>query len=97
MCLWGDERGGGDVGLTTSVVSVSSGAKSAVEARLNALKFSCYEQLRGLRCVMSHSYESGMTGESHFLHDGLWVATKWVNFAPKNYTENVVINLWGRQ
>lgn len=95
VCLWGDERGGGDVGLTTSVVSVSSAVNTAVQARLSALKFNCYEELRGLRCVMSQSSEDGMTGESHFLRDGLWVATKWVNFAPENYTENVIANLWG--
>ncbi len=97
VCLWGGDNGGGDVGLTTSVVSVDSAGETAVEARLGALNFSCYEQLRGLRCVMSQSSEDAMTGESHFLRDGLWVATKWVNFAPESYTESVVESLWGSQ
>jgi hypothetical protein len=97
VCLWGDDDGGGDVGLTTSVVSVNSAVETAVEARLRALNHSCYEQLRGLRCVMSQSSEDATSGESHFLRDGLWVATKWVNFAPENYTESVVENLWGSQ
>ena len=97
VCLWGDDDGGGDVGLTTSVVSVNTAVKTAVEARLRALNHSCYEQLRGLRCVISQSSEDATSGESHFLRDGLWVATKWVNFAPENYTESIVENLWGSQ
>lgn len=93
-CDWASANGGSGVGLSTDVVSVSAELGASVEARLLALEASCYEELSGLRCVTSGSGDGGIWGESHFLRDGLWLATKYVNFAPEDYTENVVANLW---
>ncbi|KGJ72193.1 hypothetical protein GY21_17010 [Cryobacterium roopkundense] len=96
-CDWASANGGSGVGLSTDVASVSPEVSVTIEARLRAVGANCYGELAGLRCVMSGSNDGDIWGESHFLRDSLWLATKYVNFAPANYTENVVANLWGSQ
>ena len=33
-------------------------------------------------------------GETHFLGDGGWVATRWINVDPPGYTEDIVATIW---
>lgn len=39
--------------------------------------------------------DNGTVGESHFLREGVWLATWWLNIAPDGYTHDIVAALWG--
>ncbi|TFB96781.1 hypothetical protein E3O42_16720 [Cryobacterium adonitolivorans] len=94
-CIWGSEGGGSDSGLTTNVVFVTPEQSEAAHQRLNALGQSCYEELGGIRCVMESTTEGeGTSGESHFLRDGIWLATHYVNAGPDGYTHDMVGTVW---
>ncbi len=54
----------------------------------------CYDELGGLRCVTETTGDGGVVGESHFVRDGIWLATRYVNSGPDGYTHDIVANLW---
>ncbi|RZU64106.1 hypothetical protein EV379_0400 [Microterricola gilva] len=93
-CQWGHESGGSDRSLKTAVVAVTAEQSAAVLARLQVLDFSCYEELGGTRCVLEEDDDNGTWGESHFVRDGVWIATRWMNMAPDGYTHDIVNTLW---
>ena len=93
-CVWGSEAGGSDSGLTTNLVWVTPDQATAVQARLSAAGFTCYEELSGVRCLIEMATEAGTWGESHFVRDGIWLATKYVNSGPDGYTHDIVANVW---
>lgn len=90
-CSWGSA---GDYGLTTSITRVDAGTSQKVLDRMVELGYQCHDEQEGKRCVSS-SWEQGThVGESHFVRNGVWVATHWINFAPSGYTEGVIQQLW---
>lgn len=93
-CQWGHENGGSDRSLRTVVIAVTAEQSAAVLARLQTLGFSCYEELGGTRCVSEESDDNGTWGESHFVREGVWIATRWMNLAPDGYTHDIVNTLW---
>jgi hypothetical protein len=93
-CMWGKASGGGDVGLTTNVAVLTEPQQADVASRLRGLGYSCFEELKGLRCVTETIEDAGSWGESHFLREGLWLATKWVNASPEGYTHDIVNTLF---
>lgn len=94
VCRWGHENGGSDRGVTTGVGPVTVEEHDSVLARMQQLEFDCYEELGGTRCVSEMSDDNGSLGESHFLRDGVWIATKWLNISPDGYTHDIVNTLW---
>ena len=93
-CVWGSPEGGSGSGLTTNLVWVTPEQSAAVTARLAATGMTCYEELGGLRCVTEATGEAGVSGESHFVRDGIWLATRYVNSGPDGYTHDIVANVW---
>lgn len=93
-CVWGDEAGGSGSGLATNVAYVTAEQAEAVQTRLNDLGQNCYDELGGIRCVMQEVGTEGTTGESHFLRDGIWLATLYSNAGPDGYTRDIVTTLW---
>ena len=94
-CIWAAEGGGSDSGLTTNVVFVTAEQSEAAHQRLLALGQNCYEELDGIRCLMeSTAGADGADGESHFLRDGIWLATHYVNAGPVGYTHDMVATIW---
>jgi hypothetical protein len=89
-CMWGKSSGGGDVGLTTNVAVLTNAQQADVAAHMTDLGYSCYEELKGMRCVIEATDSGESWGESHFLREGLWFATKWVNASPEGYTHDIV-------
>jgi hypothetical protein len=89
-CMWGKASGGGDVGITTNVAVLTEPQQADVTARMKGVGYSCYDELKGLRCVTETHDEAGSWGESHFVREGLWLATKWVNASPEGYTHDMV-------
>lgn len=87
-CAWGDPE---KDGLITVVAPVGTAGQKTVGARLRDIGAKCYAEFSGTRCVRSQSVAGiGTRGESHVLRDGVWIATYWTNFSPKDYTAEIV-------
>jgi hypothetical protein len=94
-CVWADPEGGSGSGLVTNVVFVTEAQTIAATDRLAAMGQTCYEELGGLRCVIENDTDGeGAAGESHFLRDGIWLATSFVNAGPDGYTHDMVDTIW---
>ena len=94
-CRWAAPDAPGDTGLDTSVVWVTPEQTTAVTTQLTALGFDCFEERAGVRCVSETDSGGLLVGESHFLRDGLWLATRYTNIAPAGYTHDIIDTLWG--
>lgn len=93
-CQWGKESGPSTVGIVTSLAQIDSETDSLVKSRLNALGWTCYDSSGGVRCITEGTDTNGAWGESHFIRDGVWIATRWSNLAPDGYTADIVSTLW---
>lgn len=94
LCQWGMPEGPSGAGVSTVVVWVDAGDTATIQAHLVDRGDNCFEQLDGLRCTTESSNDEGYFGESHFLRDGIWVATEYSNAGPEGYTLDIVNNLW---
>ena len=94
-CVWADPEGGSGSGLVTNVVFVTAEQSETARERLEAIGQNCYEELDGIRCVIETPTDgNGSAGESHFLRDGIWLATSFVNAGPDGYTHDIVATIW---
>ncbi|TFC91816.1 MULTISPECIES: hypothetical protein [Cryobacterium] len=93
-CVWANENGGSGLGLTTELMWVTSEQSAAVLSRLSAAGMNCYEELGGMRCIIEGADDGGVSGESHFLRDGIWLATHYINAGPDGYTHDMIANVW---
>ena len=94
LCQWAMPDGPSGAGVSTTVAWVDTQDSALVESHLRDRGDSCSEQQEGLRCTTQGSNEEGYFGESHFLRDGIWVATEYSNAGPEGYTRDIVNNLW---
>jgi hypothetical protein len=94
-CIWANPAGGGDVGITTNVAVLTEVQQPDVVAQFESLGYDCFDELEGLRCIDQHEEEAGAWGESHFLREGVWIATGWVNAGPNGYTHDIVTTIFG--
>ncbi|TFC82230.1 hypothetical protein E3T23_04635 [Cryobacterium cheniae] len=93
-CVWANENGGSGLGLTTELVWVTPEQQSQVQSRLTAAGMNCYEELDGMRCLLEATENGELAGESHFLRDGIWLATRYFNAGPDGYTHDIIANVW---
>ncbi|WEO76794.1 hypothetical protein BJQ94_15750 [Cryobacterium sp. SO2] len=93
-CRWVSPDGASGSGVFTSLVWVTEEQAAAVETRLRALGFECYEELEGLRCITETSSDTDTAGQSHFLRGGIWLATQYVNAGPDGYTHDMINTIW---
>jgi hypothetical protein len=91
QCTWG---GAAELGIVTAVARVSEDQSNEVLEMMESGGYDCYDQLDGTRCVTSENSEGNRLGESHFLRDGVWVSTFWLNAPIRGYTENIVEAIW---
>ena len=94
LCQWAMPEGPSGAGVSTTVVWVDAEDSATIQAHLADRGDSCFEQQGGLRCTTESSNDEGYFGESHFLRDGIWVATEYSNAGPEGYTLDIVNNLW---
>ena len=95
-CTWG---GPSDYGLATNVTVIDASQGEDIVAELTAAGFSDEELGDG---SVHRIEQRGITlddepytlGETHYVGDGAIVSTRWVNFAPTGYTEDIVATLW---
>lgn len=91
QCTWG---GAGELGIVTAVARVSEKQSDEVLEIMGSGGFDCYDQLDGTRCVIREEADGSVLGESHFLREGVWVSTFWLNAPIRGYTENIVEAIW---
>jgi hypothetical protein len=94
-CVWAAPDGGGDLGVFTDVAALGPDEENAIVAHLAEAGFDCYAELEGTRCIVEWNVEAGSSGESHFLRQGAWVATRWSNVSPDGYTHDIVAAIFG--
>ena len=93
-CVWAFANGGSGRGLTTELAWVTPEQSEDVQARLTAIGMNCYEELGGMRCLIETTNGEGLDGESHFLREGIWLATSYSNAGPDGYTHDMIANVW---
>ncbi len=94
-CAWVGSNGGGDVGIITNLASLTPAQESSMVAHLAGAGQTCYPELDGTRCVIEWRSDAGDSGESHFLRDGIWSATRWSNVVADGYTHDIVATIFG--
>ena len=91
-CSWGLPS---SYGLATNVTILDEGQADAVREALESGGFSCGDLAGGTVCRVQQTDEENAFGESHYLRANGWVSTRWINFGPQGYTEDIVSTLWG--
>jgi hypothetical protein len=94
-CAWVQPEGAGEVGIFTSVSQVTPDQAAAANARMVELGYGAIEELGGVRYVTETTGEGNTLGESHFIKDGLWFGTLWINHGPAGYTADMVTQVLG--
>lgn len=82
-------------GLYTDVASITPEQSSAVLARMSGAGFTCSSENEGMRCDLRQESTEGSYGESHFVRDGIWVATYWFYVWPDGYTDDIEKAIFG--
>lgn len=90
-CSWGLPS---SYGLATNVTIVDAAQSQTVIDSLPERGFACEDFRDGTVCRVQGSDGENSFGESHYLRANGWVSTRWINFGPQGYTEDVVATLW---
>lgn len=93
-CFWLDATGGSESAVLTVATEISAEESAAVEARLVALGFAHQRDRGGIRYFVESRVDGQSRGESHFLRDGVWLATNWYGFGPWGYTRHMAENVF---
>lgn len=96
-CTWGRPS---EFGLATNVTALDADQSAFVEEELSASGFACEALGEGTICRVEQKGitlddEEYTSGETHYVGQGGWVSTSWINFAPDGYTEDIVDTIWG--
>ena len=91
-CSWGLPS---SYGLATNITIVDAAQAQTVVDSLPERGFACEELADGTVCRAQQSDGENSFGESHYLRANGWVSTRWINFGPQGYTEDIVSTLWG--
>ncbi len=94
-CAWVGSSGGGDAGIITNIASLTDEQQASIIEHLESIGHSCYEELGGTRCVVESNSDAGDVGESHFVREGIWSATRWSNLSADGYTHDIVAAIFG--
>jgi hypothetical protein len=94
-CAWVGSNGGGDVGLITNLAQLTPEQEASTVVYLGSIGQACYDELLGTRCVIEWNSDAGDSGESHFLREGVWSATRWSNVVADGYTHDIATAIFG--
>lgn len=93
-CYWLDETGGTEAAVLTVASEPGVATTDQVAARLVALGFLQQRDRGGVRYYLETRDRGETRGESHFLRDGVWLATNWYGFGPWGYTGHMAENVF---
>ncbi len=96
-CTWGTPS---DYGLATNITLIDDAQGEEIAAELSAAGFSSEDVAVG---SIHRIEQRGITlddepytlGETHVIGDGAIITTRWINFAPEGYSEDIIATLWG--
>jgi hypothetical protein len=94
-CNWVPESPGGHVFLVTSVATMTPEQQGSLLDYLATTGMDCYDEWAGTRCVVEGDEGGETWGESHFVREGVWIATRWGGSGPTGYTQDIVTALFG--
>ncbi|MBT2498632.1 hypothetical protein J7E25_05950 [Agromyces sp. ISL-38] len=94
-CNWVPETNAGHVFLVTGVATLTPEQQSSTLDYLAGTDFDCYQELEGTRCVVEGAEGGENWGESHFVREGIWIATRWGGSGPSGYTHDIVAAIFG--
>ena len=94
-CNWVPESGPGHVFLVTGVAELTPEQQASTLDYLAESDMECYDELSGTRCVIESEAGGEASGESHFLREGIWIATRWGGSGPSGYTHDIVAAIFG--
>jgi hypothetical protein len=94
LCQWVMPEGPSGAGVSTTVATIDDEQTGLIVDHLRDRGDSCFAERGGIRCTTAGSNDEGYFGESHFLRDGVWIATEYSNAGPEGYTLDIVNNLW---
>lgn len=81
--------------IVTAVFSVSKAEAATIVKRLNESTSTCIKRSGGTRCTITFTRKDKSTyGETYFVRDTLWIATKWQTNID-GYTASIVTKLFG--
>lgn len=92
-CTWGGPSG---YGLATNVTIVTPEELESMAAALRNSGFTCSEAGAEIRCEQTRTFADppATTGEVQVLRANAWVSTRWINFNPAGYTEDIIAQLF---
>lgn len=93
-CFWLDPSGGERSAVLTTVLPVDPERSTQIVTRLGELGFDQQQVQGGTRFFIEHRVNGETVGESHFVRDGLWLATNWYGFGPWGYTAHMADNVF---
>ena len=93
-CFWLDESGGTESAVLTVATEPGPEVAATVAAHLTANGFAAQEHRGGVRYFIEHRVDGESVGESHYLRDGVWLATNWYGFGPWGYTAHMAENVF---
>jgi hypothetical protein len=94
-CNWVPETGAGHVFVITGVAQLTPEQQASTLEYLAGTDLECFEELEGVRCLVERSEGGENYGESHFLREGIWIATRWGGSGPDGYTHDIVAAIFG--
>ena len=96
-CTWGTPS---ERGIATNVSQIDAAQSSTLrdallQAGFSEEPFADGEIYRIQQDMIDQDDQVVTLGEAHFLGDGGWVSTRWINAEVPGYTEDVVATLYG--
>jgi len=95
-CSWGKPS---EFGLATNVTVIGADQAETLQAAMLDAGFGCGDELGGTVCRVEQRTidlddNEVIHGEVHVLRDSVWISTRYINFTPDGYTEDIVATLW---
>lgn len=93
-CVWGIADVPSEASVVTTLATVGPAEASAAIARMKAAGWACSSKWGGTRCLYEKTVSGLASGESDFVRDDVWIATRWNKSGPDGYTQDIVNTLW---
>lgn len=96
-CSWGPPS---DRGMSTNVSLIDGEGSAALQQSLRESGYICEDSPAGTVCTVEErgvdlDDSEYVLGEVHAFPAGGWVATRWINYLPEGYTDDILATVWG--
>lgn len=96
-CSWGPPS---ERGIATNVTIITPEERDALFTSFEQAGFSAEDYASGTihriqQEMITLDDELVTLGETHYLSGNGWVSTRWIQYVPEGYIEDIVASLWG--